>query len=153
MEVLGVKDSVEGVRSVMSDGVHLNKDAWTRWLTTWSRGSRSCRRRRKGDRPKGRARRTRSRESPARLPLMGGVVGGAAAVGAGGGGAGSVSSPLMVPTKKKRGLLYLWIGDPGKRDQSWDSWVSVINCFFFSHSISVLFCNGYGGNIGKIYTH
>ncbi len=27
MEVLGVKDSVEGVRSVMSDGVHLNKDA------------------------------------------------------------------------------------------------------------------------------
>ena len=27
MEVLGVKDSVAGVRSVMSDGVHLNKDA------------------------------------------------------------------------------------------------------------------------------
>ncbi len=27
MEVLGVKDSVEGVRSIMSDGVHLNKDA------------------------------------------------------------------------------------------------------------------------------
>jgi hypothetical protein len=27
LEGLGVKDSVQGVRSVMSDGVHLNKDA------------------------------------------------------------------------------------------------------------------------------
>jgi hypothetical protein len=27
MEVLGIKDSVEGVRSAMSDGIHLNKES------------------------------------------------------------------------------------------------------------------------------
>ncbi len=98
MEVLGVKDSVEGVRSVMSDGVHLNKDALDRVVDHMIQGSRSCSSRKSGGRPRGRARLTRSQEWLAGLPVMGGGAGAAVAVGAGGGGSVRANSSRTAHT-------------------------------------------------------